>query len=96
MKKKLKIFDLLIKEKFNRKWCAWAYGMNMFDLTGSDMGGVHRTKSATAKIGLQAEEVLPQMTVLSIEEIEKQSIDADIKKIRCGYHGLSEVIESKI
>ena len=51
MKKKLKIFDLLIKEKFNRKWCAWAYGMNMFDLTGSDKGGVHRTKSAAAKIG---------------------------------------------
>ncbi|GAY67573.1 hypothetical protein CUMW_257590, partial [Citrus unshiu] len=97
----------------------------MFDLTGSDKGGVHRTKSAAAKIdvhwngnmktwhdipmnelkppwtkhtsppivmlrdvkGLQAEEVLPQMMVLSIEEIEKQSIEVAIKKLGAGIMG---------
>lgn len=37
--------------------------------------------------GLQGEEVLPQMTVLSIEEIEKQSIEVAIKKLGAGIMG---------
>ena len=37
--------------------------------------------------GLQAEEVLPQMMVLSIEEIEKQSIEVAIKKLGAGIMG---------